>query len=121
MRPTFREVLAYSHIAAIAIAVLLVWSIDSGVKAVLSLLVLAFEFSDSVVTAGLMWWQNGINLMRSRDMFFDPSLFVMTMKYFFWTVSSFGAAWIVSRCVYGVGPLRTLSTYRTRVARTDYV
>ena len=54
-------------------------------------------------------------------MFFDPSLFVMTMKYFFWTVSSFGAAWIVSRCVYGVGPLRTLSTYRTRVARTDYV
>lgn len=83
MRPTFREVLVDSHIAAVAIAVLLVWSIDSGVKALVSLLILAFEFSDGVVTIGLMWWHGGIISGSSRDMFFDPSLFVMTMKYFF--------------------------------------
>jgi hypothetical protein len=121
VRRTLREILADSHISAVAIAVLLVWSIDSGFKTIMSLLVLAFEFSVSMVMIGSTWWHDGIISFGSPDMLFDRSLFVMTMEYFFWTVISFGAAWIVSRCVYSVGPLRTLSTYRARVARRDYV
>jgi hypothetical protein len=121
VRPTLREVLADSHIAAVAVAVLLVWSIDWGSKALLNLLVLAFEFSDSLLTIASMWWHGGIIPFGSRDMFFDQTLLVTTMKYLFWTVISVGAAWIMSRCVYGVGPLRTLITSRARVARRDYV
>ena len=34
MRPTLREVLADSHIAAVAIVVLLICSVDSGVRAI---------------------------------------------------------------------------------------
>jgi hypothetical protein len=121
VRPTLREVLADSHIAAVAVAVLLVWSIDWGSKALLSLLVLAFEISDSVLTIASMWWHDGVISFGSRDMFFDQTLLVTAMKYLFWTVISVGAAWIMSRCVYGVGPLRTLITSRARVARRDHV
>jgi hypothetical protein len=101
--------------------VLLVWSIDSVSKALLGLLVLAFEFSDSVVAIGSMWWHDGIFPFGSREMFFDRSLFVMVMEYLFWTVISFGAAWVVSRWVYGEGPLCSLSKCRARVTRRDYV
>src|SRR5712675_1937844 len=74
VKPTFRGVLTDSHIAAVAIVVLLVWSIDSFGKALYGLLVLAFVFSDSVVTIGLMWWHDGILTIGSREMFFDRSL-----------------------------------------------
>jgi hypothetical protein len=121
LKPTFRGILKDYHVAAISILVLLLWSIDSGGKALVSLLVLASGFSDSVVTVGAMWWHGGIVSFGSPDVFFDRSLFVMTLNDLFWTVTSFGAAWIVSRCVYGVGPFRTLSAYRARVARRDYV
>jgi len=121
VRPTLREVLADSHIAAVAVAMFLVWSIDWGSKALLSLLVFAFEISDSVLTIALMWWHGGTISFGSRDMFFDQTLLVTTMQCLFWTVICVGAAWIISRWVYGVGPLRTLITSRARVARRDYV
>jgi hypothetical protein len=121
LRPTFRQVLADSHIAAVASAVLLVWSTESGFKVLLNLLALAFEFADSVVTMGATWWHGGIISFGSPDMFFDRSLFVITLNYLFWTVSSLGAAWIVSRRVYSVGPFHILTTYGVRVARRDNV
>ena len=121
MERSLRKTLSDSHIAAVAIAVLIVWSIDWASKVLFSLLVLGFVFSGSVVMNGLMWWHDGIIPVGSRDMFFDRSLSIMTLEYLFWTVITYGAAWIVSRCVYVVGPLRTLSTYGAKAARRDYV
>ena len=115
---TLGKILTDSHISAVAIAVLLVWSITYGSLALSYLLVLAGEFLFSLVSDVSTWWRNGL-MPSSGD--FDRVLFVMALEYLFRSLVVFGAAWIVSRCVYGAGPLRSLSQHRASVARRDYV
>jgi hypothetical protein len=119
VKSTFRGVLTDSHIAAVAIVVLLVSSITYGWLALSYLLVLAGVFLFSLASEVSTWWRDC--LMLSSGTLFDREFFVMALEYLFRSLVVFGAAWIVSRCVYGAGPLSSLSQYRARVARRDYV
>ena len=66
MRPTLREVLADSHIAVVAIVLLLIWSLDSGLRAVARPLFSLIDFLITLVairdipyafgTHGLGYW-----------------------------------------------------------------
>jgi len=120
VRNNLGKILIDSHISAVAIAVLLAWSITYGSLALSYLLVLAGEFLFSLVSDVSTWWRDGL-MPSSGEMLFDRVLFVRALEYLFRTLVVFGAAWIVSRCVYGAGPLHSLSQHRARVARRDYV
>jgi F0F1-type ATP synthase assembly protein I len=115
VKTSFREILAESHISAVAIVVLLLWSLDSTVKALWGPLSAAARFLFTVVAIldipyhspalarvdRLMWIATGFNL-------FNASM-------------SLAAAWLLSRWAYGVGPLRSLSKYRANTARRNHV
>jgi hypothetical protein len=119
VRRNLGEIITDSHISAVAIAVLLVWFITYGWLALSYLLVMAGEFFFSLVSDVSTWWRDGL-MPSSGDMLFDRVLFARALEYLFRTLVVFGAAWIVSRCVYGAGPLRSLSQH-LRVARRDHV
>jgi hypothetical protein len=99
-----QEILADSHIAAIAIALLLIWSIDWGFRALwvpicgaLSYLLTAIAILDIPYFSVNRW-----------------SLFklIETFSFLFGALINLAAAYYLSYWVYGVGPLRGLGRYR---------
>lgn len=96
------QVLAESHISAVAIAVLLLWSLDWGVRCLWTLVVPAADFVvTAIATRGIpdahtpaVWW-------------------TLTVLYLVSSFLNLAAAWLLSRWVYGVGPLRSLTAYRS--------
>jgi hypothetical protein len=113
VKPSLREVLADSHISAVAIAVLLLWSLDAGFRALLGPL--------SRVGSLLF---TGVAIMGIPYLSFDITdrlNLITAFSYAFGGIISLTAAWLLSRWVYGVGPLRCLSAYRTKRARRNHV
>jgi hypothetical protein len=105
---TFIQVLRESHIPAIAIALFLMWSLDWSFRALWRLFVPATDFLIAAVAIlGLPY------ISPSRS----PIIWVFVALGFFNAFMNLAAAWILSRWVYGVGPLRVLSGYRSRMPR----
>lgn len=114
MKRSLREILADSHIAAVATAVLLLWSLYSGFHALWSPLWRAATFLfTAVAILGIPY--RGPATIEDRLMLTTTSVFLFS------ALISFAAAWLLSRWVYGVGPLRSLSKHRTRLARRNHV
>jgi predicted benzoate:H+ symporter BenE len=109
-----RQILAESHISAVAIAVLLVWALDSGFRGAWRVLFVLGGFVVNVVALGRLPF-------RWRESYFSGPQFLFPMGYLFSTVLTLGAALILSRWVYGVGPLRALSKCRAQLERRKYV
>jgi hypothetical protein len=110
MKPSLRELLAESHIAAVAIAVLLLWSLDSGFQALWRPLshVLGFLFT-------------AVAILDMPDFSFGLEERVILITTFFYLLAaliSLAAAWLLSHWVYGRSPLRSLSTYRAKLTRS---
>jgi hypothetical protein len=109
MKPSLRQVLADSHIAAIAILVLLFWCLDSLFQALwLPLLPTIYTLSNALEIRGI------------------PSSPQFTFAGHLWTIASsvfaldavidVVAAWLLSHWVYGQGPLHLLHTYGTKLS-----
>ena len=115
MRPSLREILADTHIAAVAIAVLLLWTLDGAFHALWGPLssVAGFVFT-GVVILDIPYFSP----VLSRA---DRLIVVTTLLYLSSAVISLSAAWLLSRWVFGVGPLCSLSAYRTRLTRRSHV
>jgi hypothetical protein len=115
VKRSLREILADSHIAAVAIAVLLLWSLNSGFQALRDPVPRAASFSvEAVAIRGIPF--------GSREMFFsDWIMLIPTFAYLLGAATSLGAAWLVSRWVFGAGPLTSLSKYGPRLARRKHV
>jgi hypothetical protein len=107
VKNSFRKALVDSHIPAVAIAVLLVWSLDSAAH-VLSGLWLP-------VTDYFAWVIATLGFPLSPYSFSDRTSLVLTLFYVFEAVAAVAAAWLLSRWAFGLGPLRTLSGYRTKL------
>jgi hypothetical protein len=98
-----------------AIAVLLIWSFDSVLEALWDPILSAIGFLiTAVAVLGLpyiptqfTYSQRGTLILRCFPLF----------DAFFW----FAAAWLLSRWVYGTGPLRSLKSCGERVARRSHV
>jgi hypothetical protein len=114
VKPSLRETLAGSHIAAIAIAVLLLWSIDWGFRALWSPLYRATTF---LVTAVAI---RDVPYIPSTPTLADRVMLVSTLFYLFGALACIAAAWLLSRWVYGVGLLRSLSKYRARLTGRNH-
>jgi hypothetical protein len=102
------QFLAESHIAAVAIAVLLLWTLDWAVRGLWTLVVPAADF---VVTA---------IAVRGIPYEHVSVIWTFTVLYLLSSFLSLAAAWLLSRWVYGVGPLRSLTGYRRRADRSNY-
>ena len=115
MKPSLREILAGSHIAAIAIAVLLLWSIDWGFRALWSPLPRVATFLATAVAI------RGIPYFPSTLTGADHVVLVGRCFTFSVLLESIAAAWLLSRWVYGVGLPATLSKYRVRLTGRNHV
>jgi hypothetical protein len=114
MRPTLRVVLADSHIAAVAIAVLLIWSLESGVRAVgpsilsaIGFLITAVAIRDNPTGFGsfsLSYWLSQIP----------------TFIHFVDAVITLIAARVLSCWVYKMAPCQSLIECRIRLARRNH-
>jgi hypothetical protein len=115
VRLSLREILADSHVAAVSIAVLLVWSLASG------LLGISYPFWHA---ASFVFTSVAIldiaNIPRTLTTI-DPLNLIATFTYLFYAFVYLAAAWLLSRWVYGLGPLRSLSKARTTLARRNNV
>ena len=112
MRPTFRGVLADSHIGEVSIAVLLLRALESGVRAIPGPL---FRFADFLFTAVAI---RGIPYGSGTSILIDLAI---PIAYLAEAMTAFAAAWLVSRWVYGMGPFCSLSKCRARLGRRSDV
>ena len=115
MKPSFRQILADSHVSAIAIAVLLFWSLDSAFWALWGPIsrVASFLFT-AVAILDIPYVSHNLTLV-------DRFLWFTTLLHFFDSLVYLAAAELLSYWVYGIGPLRSLATYRTKLARRTHV
>ena len=113
VKRSLREVLADSHVAAVAIVVLLLWSMDSAFRALREPLYSALGYLFTAVAildipyTSMVWFKS-------------PSPWIMAFFYLFSSINCLIAAWLLSRWVYGVGPLRSLSKYRGKIRRRKH-
>lgn len=106
-----RKVLADSHVASVAIAVLLFWSLDSAFWALRSPLFRGFDF---IITALAI---RDIPYFSWTSTTADELTTFIPLAFLFESLACFAAAALLSRWVYGVGPFRSLREYRQRLAR----
>jgi len=110
MKPSVRQVLADSHIAAIAILLLLLWPIEPMFRTLwLPLYNLGSFLATAVAIRGV-----------PSSSPYDRLTFGTASIALFEAVSSVTAAWLLSSWVYGEGPLRSLSKYRGRLPWRHY-
>jgi hypothetical protein len=110
VRLPLRQILAESHIAAIAVAVLLLRSFEFGVRGLGRPLVGVVYFLVNVVAIGGIPYRCGTALGEWLTL-------IPSFAYLFSTAITLSAAWLLSRWVYGVGPFRSLSRCCTGLAR----
>lgn len=107
--------LADSHVSGVAIVVLLLFSLDGLLRALLGPLSrAAIYLVTAIATLDLPYSSRTLTLG-------DRIMLATTFSYLFNAFVSLVAALLLSRWVYGVGPLRSLSKYRTVLARRNHV
>lgn len=113
MKPSLRATLADSHVSAVAVAVLLVWSLDQGFRTLAGpLLRVASFLATAAAILGIPYFSWTVDERLSLD---------VTLAYLVGAIINLAAAWLLSRWVYGTGPLQALSRYRTRLPRRNDV
>lgn len=115
MKNTLRKTLAESHVAAIAVTVLLLWSIDSGFRCLWEPLSRAVSFLFTAVAI------LDIPYLSSSFTVVDRIQTTTMAFYLLHSLITLAAAWLLSRWVYGMGPLRSLNAYRSRLIRSVHV
>ena len=112
VKPALREILTRSHVAAVAIVVLLLSSFDFLVRAISKPLP---DVADYIATAVAI-----LDVPARGFTFDDKFTLIVTAASLIDGCVALAAAWLLSRWVYGVGPFRSLSAYRTRITRKDH-
>jgi hypothetical protein len=115
VKPSLRQILVDSHVSAVAIAVLLFLSLDSAFWALWLPLSPAANFLFTAMAILDIPYHSRTLTLTDRF-----SLFI-AFSYLFNCFVYLAAARLLSRWVYGMGPLRSLSMYRTRLARRNHV
>jgi hypothetical protein len=112
---SLRKALADSHVSAVAIAVLLLWSLDSAFWALWGPLSRASNFLFTAVAI------LDVPYLSHTLTGADRLLLFTTYSYLFSSFLSLASAAILSHWVYGKGPFRSLSEYHIRQVRRTHV
>ena len=106
MKRSLRQILDDYHIAAVTIAVLLLWSLDGAFQALWIPVSRAVGFLfTAVAILDIPYFSPTLTLA-------DRFMLATAFAYLYLAVVSFSAAWLLSRWVYGTGPIRSLTRYR---------
>jgi hypothetical protein len=114
MKTSLRQILADSHVSAVAIAVLLLWSFDSVLEALWGPTLNAASFLFTAVAIFGLPYIPPIFSFSQRFMLLSIGFFLFN------ALSCFAAAWLLSRWVYGTGPFRSLKSYGERLVRRSH-
>ena len=112
LKPSLRETLATSRIGAVAIAVLLFLTLDFVFNAFWTLL---SPLEDYLVNATAFI----LGIPFSQHMLFASTLFE-SPYYLLTALVTIAAASLLSRWLYGGGPIRVLRTYRALLNRRNH-
>ncbi|MGC1686374.1 MAG: hypothetical protein WA734_12195 [Candidatus Acidiferrales bacterium] len=114
MKTSLRQILADSHISAVAIAVLLIWSLDSILEALWGPTLNAANFLFTAVAI--------LGLPHNLPIFgFSERFMLLSIGFFLFNAfSCLAAAWLLSRRVYGTGPFRSLKSCGERFVRRSH-
>lgn len=110
MQTSLRRALADSHIAALAVAILLFFSLE-GLSDALFYLV-----NHLVLFVRLAATYRSFDVMRPLAER-DPEMLPRTLSSLIGTFAVIFSAWLLSRWIYRANPLRCLASYRDRVSR----
>jgi hypothetical protein len=110
VKPSLREILADSHISAVAIAVLIVWSFDSLFHAL---------WKPFLTVLNLLFTAMAIRGIPQSAHRFGFSLFLM-FSYLAGSFIGIAAAWLLSLWVYDSGPLRSLNRFRAAIVGRNH-
>lgn len=110
VKPSLRKILADSHISAVAIVVLLFWSLESLFLSVGFPLYLAA----GSLFCGFITRSPVPRTLPDRD------VLNAVFWYLVYAFIYFVAASLLSQWVHGEGPFRTLGKYRIRLARRNH-
>jgi len=113
MLASLRKTLVDSHVAAVTVAALLFASIGAFYGAADRLVYHAVLFIRLIANHRLSFALRDLELR-------DSGMLAVTLSCFCAGAALVLAAWIVSRWVYGVGPLRSLSRYRNKLSRKSH-
>jgi hypothetical protein len=114
MNRSLRQVLADSHVAAVTVAVLLLWSLDGAFRAVWIPVSRAVEFLFTALAIFDIPY-------FPRTLTAADRLTLMSAFYFLYSaIASLSAAWFLSRWVYGVGPIRSLVMCCSKLTRRTH-
>ncbi len=115
VKPSLRKILAESYTSAIAILVLLLFSLGALFQALAGPLsrVAVFVFT-AIAIQGLPYFSPILTVA-------DRLMLTASLTHLFNALTYFAAAWVLSRWVYGVGPLSCLSKCRTALPRRNHV
>lgn len=114
MKTSLRQILADSHVSAVAIAVLLIWSFDSVFEALWGPILNAAGFLFNVVAI------LGLPYIPPTFGFSQRFVLLSIGIFLFNALSCLAAAWLLSRWVYGTGPFGSLKSYRERLVRRSH-
>jgi hypothetical protein len=114
VKSSVRLVLADSYVAAIAVSVLLLSSIDATFRAVWPIVSQVVTY---VFTAIAIF---DIPYFSSTFTVADRLTLISTFTYLYGAATSLLAAWLLSRWVCGVGPLRFLIEHRNRLVGRNH-
>jgi hypothetical protein len=115
MSLSLRQALRDSHVSAVAIALLLFYSLQLVIQAFWYPFALLATFVFTAVAIHDVPYMS-----RTLDVA-DRYMLVNACFYLFSGVSAGAAAWLLSKWVYRESPLRSLSRYRARLARRSHV
>jgi len=97
-----RQVLADSHVATVAIALLLLGTLDGAVRGLWDPV---YDVGVYLFTAVAIW---DIPYFSPTPTAVDRSMLIITSYFLYSAIASLSAAWLLSRWVYGTGPFRSL-------------
>jgi hypothetical protein len=115
VKPSLRKILADYYVSAVAIAVLLYWALYWGFTALWSPLARAASFLFTAVAI------LGIPFGSSTYTGADRLMLTTTLAFLFNAFVCLAAAWLLSRWVYGAGPLRSLRKCGRKLAGRSHV
>lgn len=102
------QALADSNVSAVAIALLLLWSLDATFRGLWDP---AYRVGTFVLTAIAIW---DIPYHSPTLSAIDRLTLISTFYFLYSAIACLSAAWLVARWVYGMGPLRSLAACLSR-------
>ena len=105
---SIRRALAGSHVAAVTIAILLLWTIDGAFRAFWPPFLRATNYVMMAVAT------LDVSYLHPKLSYVDRSVLLFSCLYVYGTVVSLSAAWILSLWVYRTGPFGVMRRYHVR-------